>query len=107
MLHILYPYYYSLCLNRVSDIFIFTELVEPCSLPDVTSGHDLDTLLDLFSSLRHSPPTLLYRQLCHCIALILIHNGASDTWKIAYYLTEAQAITFRHKALLTWRSKLR
>ena len=61
-------------------------------------------LLTTFDLIRHHPPAILYRNVCQALAA---HYMSCDAVAAAFYLAEAQAVTFRHQALTNIERKVR
>lgn len=66
-------------------------------------------LLSAFAMLQHHPPLVPYHTVCHSLGMLLTSDPTVtfDPWEAAFYFTEAQGVTFRHKSLHTVTRKLR
>ena len=80
-----------------------------------------ENLLQAFSILRHNPRSLVYHNVCQALALLNMRRASGTEcteintedqevehiWQALYYLSEGQAITFRHTLLVNIARKLR
>jgi len=65
----------------------------------------VDSLLKAFDALRYNPPCILYRNVCQALAIEAYERH--DQWATAFYLSEAQSITFRHNCIVNISRKIR
>ncbi|XP_067884604.1 separin, partial [Heterodontus francisci] len=76
------------------------EQQQPTVLTSSADVAELDAVIsclsDACSSIRHCPPSALYAQACHLLALCL---GLRDPYTTAYLLNESLAITARHQMI--------
>ncbi|XP_072020427.1 LOW QUALITY PROTEIN: separin-like [Amphiura filiformis] len=64
----------------------------------------IEQLEHVYNIIKQSAPVVLYRQVCHMLALCY---GDQAPHKAVYYLNEAMAVTLRHKKLASLKRKIK
>ncbi len=64
----------------------------------------IEQLQQVYKSIKHSAPLVLYRQVCHMLALCY---GDQAPHLAVYYLNEAMSITLRHTKLSSLQRKIK
>ena len=71
---------------------------------DSDLGPVIRELEQIYNSIKHSAPVILYRQVCHMLALC---HGDQSPSIAARYLNEAMCITLRHKKVDSLTKRIR
>ncbi|NXG58241.1 ESPL1 protein, partial [Hemiprocne comata] len=86
------------CLGRGDPLHLEETLSSALTKAGDVSSLDtvLELLKDAFNCISHCPPSVLYSQLCHLLALAM---GNQDPLCTAYLLSESVSVTTRHQLL--------